>query len=167
MGSSDSIQQGTSTFLEELNEASNVLHNCTSHSLVIIDELGRGTSTHDGVAIAYATLHHLVAQKKCMVLFVTHYPKIIDIKEEFPGSVQPYHVSYLTSAKSLEIMDSRLESGGENLDHGDVTFLYKVVPGMSDKSFGLNVARLAQVSSCIYNLLSSIFSFFFFRYALF
>eukprot|EP00268_Persea_americana_P050080 TRINITY_DN5420_c0_g1_i5.p1 TRINITY_DN5420_c0_g1~~TRINITY_DN5420_c0_g1_i5.p1 ORF type:complete len:629 (+),score=145.72 TRINITY_DN5420_c0_g1_i5:657-2543(+) len=150
MGSSDSIQQGTSTFLEELNEASNVLHNCTSHSLVIIDELGRGTSTHDGVAIAYATLHHLVAQKKCMVLFVTHYPKIIDIKEEFPGSVQPYHVSYLTSAKSLEIMDSRLESGGENLDHGDVTFLYKVVPGMSDKSFGLNVARLAQLPpACI------------------
>ncbi|RWR91908.1 DNA mismatch repair protein MSH3 [Cinnamomum micranthum f. kanehirae] len=109
MGSSDSIQQGTSTFLEELNEASNVLNNCTSHSLVIIDELGRGTSTHDGVAIAYATLHHLVAQKKMHGPFC--YPitlKIIDIKEEFPGSV------------------------------------------MSDKSFGLNVARLAQLPpACI------------------
>ena len=60
MGSSDSIQQGRSTFLEEVSEASHILHNCTERSLVIIDELGRGTSTHDGVAIPYATLHYLL-----------------------------------------------------------------------------------------------------------
>lgn len=150
MGASDSIQQGMSTFLEELSEASHILNRCTSRSLVIIDELGRGTSTHDGVAIAYATLHYLLEQKKCMVLFVTHYPKIIDIKDEFPGSVQAYHVSYLTSQKASKITDSKSNFGGGNLDHVDVTFLYKVVPGMSDKSFGLNVARLAQLPpSCI------------------
>uniref|UniRef100_A0A2N9HGD3 DNA mismatch repair proteins mutS family domain-containing protein n=1 Tax=Fagus sylvatica TaxID=28930 RepID=A0A2N9HGD3_FAGSY len=91
MGASDSIQQGRSTFLEELSEASHILQNCTARSLVIIDELGRGTSTHDGVAIAYATLHHLLQQKRCMVLFVTHYPKIADIRTEFPGSVGAYH----------------------------------------------------------------------------
>jgi len=146
MGASDSVQQGTSTFFEELSEASHILENCSSNSLVIIDELGRGTSTHDGVAIAYATLHSLLEKKKCMVLFVTHYPKILDILKEFQGSVGAYHVSYLTSERPLEITESELEVPVRNLDPAEVTFLYKVVRGASDKSFGLNVARLAQVS---------------------
>ncbi|KAK9103326.1 hypothetical protein Sjap_020580 [Stephania japonica] len=150
MGASDSIQQGKSTFLEEMSETSNILHNSTSRSLVIIDELGRGTSTHDGVAIAYATLHHLLEHKKCMVLFVTHYPKVLDIKDRFPGSVGAYHVSYLTSKNPLKIPDFELDRDTEYTDHTDVTFLYKLVPGMTDKSFGLNVARLAQLpSKCI------------------
>ncbi|KAL5812968.1 hypothetical protein ACOSQ3_027918 [Xanthoceras sorbifolium] len=143
MGASDSIQQGRSTFLEELSEASHILHNCTARSLVIIDELGRGTSTHDGVAIAYATLHHLLGHKKCMVLFVTHYPKIADIKTEFPGSVGAYHVSYLTSHSVTGAVDSKS-------DHEDVTYLYKLVSGVSERSFGFKVAQLAQLpSSCI------------------
>lgn len=139
MGASDSIQQGRSTFLEELSEASHILHNCTARSLVIIDELGRGTSTHDGVAIAYATLHHLLEQKRCMVLFVTHYPKVADIRTEFPGSVGAYHVSYLTSHKESEIKDSKP-------DHEDVTYLYKLVTGVCERSFGFKVAQLAQVT---------------------
>ncbi|TXG70881.1 hypothetical protein EZV62_005816 [Acer yangbiense] len=143
MGASDSIQQGRSTFLEELSEASHILHNCTARSLVIIDELGRGTSTHDGVAIAYATLHHLLEHKKCMVLFVTHYPKIADIKSEFPGSVGAYHVSYLTSHSVTGAVDSKS-------DHEDVTYLYRLVSGVSERSFGFKVAQLAQLpSSCI------------------
>nr|KJB52804.1 hypothetical protein B456_008G278000 [Gossypium raimondii] len=142
MGASDSIQQGRSTFLEELSEASQILHSCTANSLVIIDELGRGTSTHDGVAIAYATLHYLLEQKKCMVLFVTHYPKIADIKAEFPGSVEAYHVSYLTSNNDEGTIDSKS-------DH-EITYLYKLVPGVSARSFGFKVALLAQLpSSCI------------------
>ncbi|KAK8487123.1 hypothetical protein V6N13_046574 [Hibiscus sabdariffa] len=142
MGASDSIQQGRSTFLEELSEASQILRNCTAKSLVIIDELGRGTSTHDGVAIAYATLHHLLDQIKCMVLFVTHYPKIADIKVKFPGSVEAYHVSYLTSCNNESTIDPKS-------DH-DVTYLYKLVPGVSARSFGFKVAQLAQLpSSCI------------------
>lgn len=151
MGASDSIQQGRSTFFEELSEASHMVHNCSSRSLVIIDELGRGTSTHDGVAIAYATLHYLLKQKKCMVLFVTHYPKILDIQKEFEGSVGAYHVSYLTSQKPFKITGSKSEFSVEKPDQEEVTFLYKVVRGASDKSFGLNVARLAQVSSCTPN----------------
>ncbi|KAF5480390.1 hypothetical protein F2P56_001145 [Juglans regia] len=143
MGASDSIQQGRSTFLEELSEASNILHNCTARSLVIIDELGRGTSTHDGVAIAYATLHYMLEQKRCMVLFVTHYPKIVDIRNEFPGSVGAYHVSYLTSHEDMDIENSKS-------DHEDVTYLYKLVTGVSESSFGFKVAQLAQLpSTCI------------------
>lgn len=143
MGASDSIQQGRSTFLEELSEASHTLHNCTARSLVIIDELGRGTSTHDGVAIAYATLHHLLQQKRCMVLFVTHYPKIASIRTEFPGSVGAYHVSYLTSERDRGTVDMTSENE-------DVTYLYKLVPGVSERSFGFKVAELAQVSISLF-----------------
>lgn len=144
MGASDSIQQGISTFFEELTEASQILHNCSSRSLVIIDELGRGTSTYDGIAIAYATLHSLLRQK-CLVLFVTHYPKILDIQKEFDGSVGAYHVSYLASQGPM-VSDSPNISSGEKLNNEEVTFLYKLVSGASDKSFAFNVARLAQVS---------------------
>lgn len=146
MGASDSIQQGTSTFYEEMNEASNILQNCSSRSLVIIDELGRGTSTHDGVAIAYATLHYLLKNKKCIVIFVTHYPKILNIQSEFEGSVGAYHVSYLSTRKLLQISDEMMGNGTETEDLGEITFLYKLVAGASDRSFGLNVALLAQVS---------------------
>ncbi|KAL5214875.1 hypothetical protein ABZP36_004027 [Zizania latifolia] len=151
MGASDSIQHGTSTFYEELNEASNMLHNCSSRSLVIIDELGRGTSTHDGVAIAYATLHYLLKEKKCMVIFVTHYPKILDILREFEGSVGAYHVSYLATWKLLEAADKQMvTNNSETKDLGEITFLYKLVAGASDRCFGLNVALLAQLPSrCI------------------
>jgi len=135
MGASDSIQEGRSTFLEELSETSHILQCCTEHSLVIIDELGRGTSTHDGMAIAHATLHYLLKQKRSMVLFVTHYPKIANLATEFPGSVAAYHVSHLTPH------DARKNSIS---DH-DVTYLYKLAPGVSDRSFGFKVAQLAQV----------------------
>ncbi|KAL1555083.1 Mismatch repair protein msh3 [Salvia divinorum] len=146
MGASDSIQLGKSTFLEELSEASHILQTCTSRSLVIIDELGRGTSTHDGVAIAYATLHYLLEHKRCMVLFVTHYPEILSIRNEFPGSVGAFHVSYLTQEKDI---DPDLKDV-DTVSHDDVTYLYKLVPGVSERSFGFKVAQLAQLpSSCI------------------
>ena len=81
-----------------------------------------------------------------MVLSVTHSPKILDTQKEFQGSVGAYHVPYLTSERPLEITESELEVPARNLDPAEVTFLYKVVRGASDKRFGLNVARLAQVS---------------------
>ena len=123
------------TLFRSLTETSTILRNCTNKSLVIIDELGRGTSTHDGVAIAYATLYTLIKEKKCMVIFVTHYPKILDIIKEFKGEVGAYHVAFLTDEKTERNVE-------------EVTFLYKVIKGASDKSFGLNVARLAQV--CVF-----------------
>ncbi|KAK1419429.1 hypothetical protein QVD17_28596 [Tagetes erecta] len=146
MGASDSIQQGRSTFLEELGEASYILDTCTSQSLVILDELGRGTSTHDGVAIAYATLKYLLEQKKCMVLFVTHYPEIVNLTKGLTGCVGSYHVSYLTSQKNECIMNSN----GEIREYDDIVYLYKLVPGVSERSFGFKVAQLAQLPlSCI------------------
>ncbi|XP_031502856.1 DNA mismatch repair protein MSH3 [Nymphaea colorata] len=152
MGASDSIQHGSSTFFEELSQTSSILHNCTSRSLLIIDELGRGTSTHDGLAIAYATLHYILKKKKCMVLFVTHYPEIADIKRDLPISVGVYHMSYLTRIKSCEIVNlgrNQTEKHGNN-GESEITFLYKLIPGLSGRSFGLNVASLAQLpSTCI------------------
>ncbi|GAB4858224.1 Mismatch repair protein msh3 [Ancistrocladus abbreviatus] len=149
MGASDNIQQGRSTFLEELSETSQILHNCTACSLVILDELGRGTSTHDGVAIAYAALNYLLEQKRCLALFVTHYPKIADIQKEFPGAVGTYHVSYLTSQADTE-RGSECNSDIDQVDREDITYLYKLVPGISERSFGFKVAQLAQLpASCI------------------
>ncbi|KAJ4899490.1 DNA mismatch repair protein MSH3 [Raphanus sativus] len=140
MGATDSIQHGRSTFLEELSEASHIIRTCSSRSLVIIDELGRGTSTHDGVAIAYATLQHLLIEKRCLLLFVTHYPEIAEISNSHPVSAGTYHVSYLTSQK---------DNNGD-CDHDDVTYLYKLVRGLCSRSFGFKVAQLAQIPpSCI------------------
>lgn len=149
MGASDSIQQGRSTFLEELSEASDILKKCSANSLVILDELGRGTSTHDGVAIAYATLQYLLEHKKCMVLFVTHYPEIVGIKNEFPGSVGPYHVSYLTSQRDVN-GDFKSNEKMDHINSEDITYLYKLAPGVSERSFGFKVAQLAQLPvTCI------------------
>lgn len=75
MGASDNLAQGRSTFLEELSETSAILSTATESSLVVIDELGRGTSTHDGMAIAHATLKYIVQELKALTLFVTHYPE--------------------------------------------------------------------------------------------
>ncbi|CAM8993437.1 unnamed protein product [Rhodiola kirilowii] len=149
MGASDNIHLGRSTFLEEVSEASHILKQCTEKSLVIIDELGRGTSTHDGVAIAYAALHYLLEQKKCMVLFVTHYPSIIEIRNRFQGSVGAYHVSYMTT-DTHNHMDQPDNPNGESVLTEDVTYLYKLAPGISERSFGFKVAQLAQIpTSCI------------------
>ncbi|KAF8077502.1 hypothetical protein N665_1032s0013 [Sinapis alba] len=144
MGAADSIQHGRSTFLEELSEASHIVRTCSSRSLVIIDELGRGTSTHDGVAIAYATLQHLLVEKRCLVLFVTHYPEIAEISNSYPVSAGTYHVSYLTSQKA-----------NDGCDHDDVTYLYKLGRGLCSRSFGFKVAQLVQIPpSCIHRAIA-------------
>lgn len=159
MGASDSIQRGRSTFLEELSEAGAILRGASARSLVIMDELGRGTSTMDGVAIAYATLHSLLAEQRALTLFVTHYPQIAELRKEFPSEVGTYFVSFLAEEASQRV--PRGGSGGDadaatgKSDRGQatraeeadqkVTFLYKLVPGLSPRSFGLHVARLAEV----------------------
>ena len=89
MGAEDFIAQGRSTFMVELQEASDILVRATSRSLIIMDELGRGTSTHDGTAIAYATLRTLVQDISAFTLFVTHYQLICQLETELPVKVSP------------------------------------------------------------------------------
>uniref|UniRef100_A0A8C1X8Q2 DNA mismatch repair protein MSH3 n=1 Tax=Cyprinus carpio TaxID=7962 RepID=A0A8C1X8Q2_CYPCA len=95
MGASDNISRGRSTFMEELVEASDILDRATSRSLVILDELGRGTSTHDGIAIAYATLESFIRDVRCMTLFVTHYPPLCELEHLYPQLVGNYHMAFL------------------------------------------------------------------------
>jgi len=131
MGASDNLAMGSSTFLEEMSEASNILEMCTPRSLVIMDELGRGTSTHDGVAIAAATLEHLVRDAKCFTLFVTHYPSVArDVQAKYPTHCASCFTSYV-----------ELEGSSEEMPR--IQFLYKLTPGVAHRSFGLNVARMA------------------------
>ncbi|KAL0026611.1 hypothetical protein WJX77_010338 [Trebouxia sp. C0004] len=141
MGASDNLAMGSSTFLEELSETSTILACATRRSLVIVDELGRGTSTHDGLAIALATLQHLVAQIGCLTLFVTHYPKVAALQQQNPGSIESVHMSYLANQADTTASGSSQTAPAVP----QITFLYKLVPGVADRSFGLNVARMAHL----------------------
>ncbi|XP_038077644.1 DNA mismatch repair protein Msh3-like [Patiria miniata] len=135
MGASDNLAQHRSTFMVELQEASDILSRATPRSLVILDELGRGTSTHDGVAIALATARHFIQEVQCLLLFVTHYPPLAELERQFPDHVTNYHMSFLLH-----------EDEKEKDDTVDIiTFLYQLVPGMAARSYGLNVARLAEI----------------------
>lgn len=142
MGATDRMEYGSSTFSEELSETSFILQNASQRSLVIFDELGRGTSTHDGVAISYATLHYLLVELRCLVLFVTHYPEIARLKAMFPAHIAPFYVSFLrgVSDGSSEGQVSYASSWTSV-----ITYLYKLLPGLANKSFGIHVAQAAQV----------------------
>ncbi|XP_041367946.1 DNA mismatch repair protein Msh3-like [Gigantopelta aegis] len=137
MGAADEIFKGRSTFMVELQEASEIMSSATSRSLVILDELGRGTSTHDGVAIAHATLQYFIKEVKCLTLFVTHYPVLADLEQQFPDSVGNYHMSFILAEQDEKDSSEQREV---------ITFLYQLVEGSAAKSYGLNVARLADMS---------------------
>ncbi|XP_065188245.1 DNA mismatch repair protein Msh3-like [Sycon ciliatum] len=109
MGACDDIGHGHSTFMVELQETSDVLRQATPRSLVILDELGRGTSTHDGVAIAYSTLHFLITKVECLVLFVTHYPAVAQLCAQHPAAVKAFHMSFLSGT----------DTAGNNAGDGD------------------------------------------------
>ncbi|KAL7753455.1 Mismatch repair protein msh3 [Sorochytrium milnesiophthora] len=132
MGASDDITRGQSTFFRELNETAEIMRKSTSRSLVVLDEIGRGTSTYDGTAIAHAVLHHFVTVTKCCTLFVTHYPSVCQLQQQFPDHVRNARMAFL-------------ETTDEETGASSVVFLYQLVSGVADKSYGLNVARLAQL----------------------
>jgi len=130
LGAQDDILAGHSTFLVELNETSLILKHATSHSLVLLDELGRGTATYDGTAIA-ASVVNFLANLKCRTLFSTHYHNLIDF----------FHSDKRTTLGHMACMV-------ENEDNTDptqetVTFLYKYTAGACPKSYGFNAAKLA------------------------
>ena len=126
IGASDRILENKSTFFVEMEETKTLVEQATQHSLVIVDELGRGTSTFDGFAIAKSVLSHLVDTVKARTLFTTHYHMMIDV---FKGNPK------------VEAMQMACEIDEE----GNVTFLYKFVPGAADQSQGIFVAKMAKV----------------------
>jgi DNA mismatch repair protein MutS len=125
VGASDELSRGQSTFMVEMTEAANILNNATSRSLVILDEIGRGTSTYDGVSLAWAITEYLHTQVGCRALFATHYHELAELADALPG-LRNYNVLVQES-------------------QGEVVFLHKISPGSADKSYGIHVAQLAGV----------------------
>ena len=138
MGAFDNMLAGESTFMVELSETADILKQATSRSLVILDELGRGTSTHDGVAIAQAVLDYMVRTMKSLTLFITHYQHLASMVHSFPNhELRNVHMRFAESKT------------GDGKDDEDITFLYEVGEGVAHRSYGLNVARLANLPHSI------------------
>lgn len=131
IGANDNILAGQSTFMIELSETSKILKEATPHSLVILDELGRGTSTYDGFSIAYSVLHHLITRIQCLGLFSTHYGMLTD----------EYQSNPLVACKYMSFQSDE--------EKREVTFLYKLTDGVCPKSYGMNVASIAGVPESI------------------
>ncbi|KDQ59554.1 hypothetical protein JAAARDRAFT_625109 [Jaapia argillacea MUCL 33604] len=132
MGASDELAKGRSTFMVEMSETSDILEAATPKSLVILDELGRGTSTFDGMAVADAVLQHLVQTTKCKTLFITHYPLVAtELERKFPRDLQNLHMGFTE--------ESRIDGSRE------ITFLYRLTLGIATESFGIECARLATI----------------------
>ena len=127
VGASDDLTTGQSTFMVEMNEVANILNNATDKSLIILDEVGRGTSTYDGLSIAWAVTEYISNQDKigAKSLFATHYHELTDLEDHLPG-VKNYNIA--------------VEEEDE-----DVVFLRKIIPGGADKSYGIEVAKRAGI----------------------
>jgi DNA mismatch repair protein MutS len=140
VGASDNIARGHSTFMVEMQETANILHHATSRSLVVLDEIGRGTATFDGLSIAWAVAEHLATNPRLRpkTLFATHYHELTDLADATPGVVN-FHVA------AREWKD-------------DIIFLRKIVAGRSDRSYGIQVARLAGLPPQVVNRAREILS---------
>ena len=127
IGASDDLVSGESTFMVEMTEAGNAITNATRKSLILFDELGRGTATFDGMSLAQAILEYIHNNISCKTLFSTHYHELTDLEKTLPN-LKNKHVS-------------------ATAENGNITFLHKVLDGSVDKSYGINVARLANLPS--------------------
>jgi DNA mismatch repair protein MutS len=123
IGASDNLARGRSTFMVEMTETAAILHTATPRSLILLDEVGRGTATYDGLAIAWAAVEYLHARTRAKTLFATHYFELTELADQLSG-VKNFHVSVK-------------ETGG------GIVFLRKVEPGAADRSYGIEVAKLA------------------------
>ncbi|XP_054456808.1 DNA mismatch repair protein Msh6 [Anoplopoma fimbria] len=132
LGASDRIMAGESTFFVELSETASILHHATKHSLVLLDELGRGTATYDGTAIASAVVKELAEKICCRTLFSTHYHSLVEDYANNP-------------AVRLGHMACMVENECEDPSQETITFLYKFITGACPKSYGFNAARLASL----------------------
>jgi DNA mismatch repair protein MutS len=123
IGASDNLARGRSTFMVEMTETGAILHTATPRSLILLDEIGRGTATYDGLAIAWAAIEHLHARTRAKTLFATHYFELTELADRLSG-VKNYHVSVKETGNGI-------------------VFLRKVEPGAADRSYGIEVAKLA------------------------
>lgn len=167
MGARDNLFAGESTFMVEVSETARILRSATPRSLVILDELGRGTSTHDGAAIAEAVLRHVVDDARCLTLFVTHYQSLARVADGLGGRCRNVHMRFTANSsgkpkKTKTVTNHHHNSNGDDQDAGadvemgdreeldedeeeEITFLYEVGEGVAHRSYGLNVARLARL----------------------
>ncbi|MBU6392787.1 MAG: DNA mismatch repair protein MutS, partial [Planctomycetes bacterium] len=125
VGASDELSRGQSTFMVEMNETANILNNATERSLIILDEVGRGTSTFDGVSIAWAITEYIHQHIHARTLFATHYHELTELALLFPG---------------IKIFNIAVKEWGD-----EIIFLRKIIEGGTDKSYGIHVARLAGI----------------------
>jgi DNA mismatch repair protein MutS len=136
VGASDDLARGESTFMVEMRETAQILKGATRRSFVILDEIGRGTSTYDGLAIAWAVAEHLHEVVRCRAMFATHYHQLTELAEQHEGIA-----NYSVSAREHE---------------GDVVFLHRLTPGAVSKSYGIAVARLAGLPESVLGRASAI-----------
>ncbi|MFH0898660.1 MAG: DNA mismatch repair protein MutS [bacterium] len=129
IGSADNLAEGKSTFLVEMEETAAICTQATKNSLIVLDEVGRGTSTHDGIALAQAIIEYIVQHIQARTLFATHYHELTELDKQF------------TNIKNYNLLCSRIKN--------HLHFLHKIAPGTSQRSFGLDVAKLAQLPDSI------------------
>jgi DNA mismatch repair protein MutS len=129
VGASDNLVRGQSTFMVEMAETSAILHTATRRSLVLLDEIGRGTSTYDGVSIAWAVSEHLHERIGCKTIFATHYHELVQLADEL-AAVRNYNVGV------REVGDQ-------------ILFLHRLQPGGADRSYGIEVGRLAGLPTVV------------------
>ena len=129
VGASDELSRGQSTFMVEMTETARILNCATQHSLVVLDEIGRGTSTYDGVSLAWAIVEHIHDRIGCRTLFATHYHELTDLENSLAG------------VRNLNVAVKEWND--------DLVFLHKILPGATDKSYGIHVARLAGVPASV------------------
>ncbi|MDR3636119.1 MAG: DNA mismatch repair protein MutS, partial [Isosphaeraceae bacterium] len=139
VGAADDLARGQSTFMVEMNETANILNNATPKSLIVLDEIGRGTSTFDGLSIAWAVAEHLHGVVGAKTLFATHYHELVELEKTKPR---------LRNA-NVAVRESE----------GEIVFLHQIVPGGADQSYGIHVARLAGVPSPVLERARAILAF--------